>query len=253
MTGWSALDRELDRWQAARRRASFWWRDDDATDASATLARLLALAGRHGLPIGLAVVPAGATAELAAAVAGRPRVAVLQHGFAHRNHAPEDEKKCELGAHRPAAAVIAELRQGRRLLQRLFGRRLRPVLVPPWNRIDAGVVRRLPAQGFAGLSTFQPRPAPEAAAGLRQVNCHIEIMDWRARRFIGQPAALDFAVGHLAARREGRADAREPTGLMTHHLAHDEAAWRFLERFLAATARHSAARWLSPAQVFARR
>jgi len=253
MTGWSSLERELDRWQRARRRASFWWRDDDATDATPALTRLLALAGRHALPLGLAVVPADATAGLAAAVAERPRVAVLQHGFAHRNHAPADEKKCELGAHRPVAVVSGELRRGRQRLQRLFGRRLAPVLVPPWNRIDAGVVRRLPKLGFTGISTFQPRSAPEAAVGLRQVNCHIEIMDWRTRRFLGNAAALEFAVGHLAARREGRADAREPTGLMTHHLAHDAAAWRFLERFLATAARHPAVRFLSPPQVFARR
>jgi hypothetical protein len=250
MSGWQALARELDRWQAAGRRASFWWRDDDATAGSPALDRLLALADRHALPLTLAVIPAGAEAGLAARLDGQKRLSVLQHGYAHANHAPEGEKKMELGTHRPMPAVLDELRRGRRQLRRRFGRRFVPALVPPWNRIDPAVLSRLRRLGFAGLSSFGERAGIEAAPGIRQVNCHIEVMNWRTRRFIGDEPALEFARGHLARRREGATDAREPTGLMTHHLAHDAAAWRFLERFLTATARHPAARWLSARQIF---
>ncbi len=250
MTSWQALAGELDRWQRAGRRADFWWRDDDAVAPGSALERLLGLARRHELPLALAVIPAGAGPALAAALDRIPRLYVLQHGFAHANHAPEGEKTVELGAHRPMPEILGELRRGRRQLRRLFDRRLVPALVPPWNRIDPSVVRRLPGLGFTGLSTFRARPRPAPAPGLRQVNCHIEIMDWQTRGFIGREQALAFAVDHLAGRREGRADAGEPTGLMTHHLAHDEAAWRFLERFFVATTRHPAARWRTARALF---
>jgi hypothetical protein len=67
-------------------------------------------------------------------------------------------------------------------------------------------------------------------------------MNWATRAFGGESAALARAVKHLRARRTGGADADEPTGLLTHHLTHDEAAWAFMDRFLTAITGHPAAR-----------
>jgi hypothetical protein len=57
-------------------------------------------------------------------------------------------------------------------------------------------------------------------------------------------------VEHLEQRRSGEADPEEPTGILSHHLAMDDDAWRFLAEFLAATARHPAAAWCDPAALF---
>ena len=81
--------------------------------------------------------------------------------------------------------------------------------------------------------------------------------DWEARRggtpppFVGTATALDAVIHHLAARRLGRADAEEPTGLLTHHLVMDQAAWDFIAALLRGIAGNPAARWLDPRQVFA--
>jgi hypothetical protein len=176
---------------------------------------------------------------------------VLQHGYAHANHAPAGAKKIELGPHRPLETVLAELETGRRRLADLFGTRALPALVPPWNRIDTALVRQLPEIGIAGLSTFGPRPAPNAATGVGQVNTHIDILDWRGTRgFIGEAAALDLVVRHLAQRRQRQVDPSEPTGLLTHHLVHDDATWRFFATLLPRTARHPRVRWLAGGDVF---
>ena len=60
MTSWAAFRAELDHWQEAGRNASFWWRDDDAETPSPALDQLLALRASRGLPLALAVIPAGA-------------------------------------------------------------------------------------------------------------------------------------------------------------------------------------------------
>src|SRR6185503_10324812 len=91
---------------------SFWWRDDDAETVTPALDRLLLLAGRHGLPLALAVVPKRATEDLANRLASEPNVGVLQHGWGHHNHAPAGERKMELGDHRPLGEVVWELRTG---------------------------------------------------------------------------------------------------------------------------------------------
>jgi len=226
---WDRFDAEMERWREADREAELWWRDDDAADAGPGLDRLLALRRKTGVPLALAVVPANATRQLADRLAGEAFVDVLQHGYAHVNHAGPSEKKVELGAHRPAMLVLGELGTGWLALERLFGRLALSVLVPPWNRIAPALIPALPEIGFVGLSTFGLRTRPEPVRGLRQVNTHVDLIDWRERRFVGEQIAVDALVNALGVSRNGNA---EPIGILSHHLAMDEAAWDFLNLLL---------------------
>jgi len=135
-------------------------------------------------------------------------------------------------------------------MREIFGEHALPVLVPPWNRIDPALVARLGELGLHGLSTYGPR-APKADDDPVVVNTHIDIINWRdGRRFLGVQECLQLALGHLSARREERVDPDEATGVLTHHLAHDEEAWSFLAAFLRITRRHAAARWMDARQLF---
>jgi len=255
MTGadaWQALDHELAAWAAAGRTAEIWWRDDDAAAPSPALDRLLALAARTGAPLCLAVIPAEAPAALAAAVERHgAETAVLQHGASHRNNAGPDAKKCELVDPAARPDLPQALAQGRESLAALFGARFRAVMVPPWNRIAERLAAALPALGFTGLSTYKARNTAHPAAGLYQANCHVDILQWRPQRqFLGTQEAVGLLAGHLAAKRLGSADPGEPTGILSHHQVHDEAAWDFLAALLQHLARHPAARLLPADRVF---
>ncbi len=230
MSSWAALDAELSRWRDAGRTPVVWWRDDDAAEAGPALDRLLEVRRRAGLPLALAVVPAAATAALAARLADEPHVDLLQHGYAHVNHAPAGEKKSELSVHRPAMMVLGELGTGWMAMERLFGDRPLKVLVPPWNRIAPGLVPALPEIGFTGLSTFGPRQRAQPVKGLAQINAHLDLIDWRGTRgFVGIEAALRQLVAALeAARSVPESHIAEPVGILSHHLAMDEGAWDFL-------------------------
>jgi len=245
LTAWLRLDQELDAWRASGRRATLWCRDDDACRDSPALQRLLGIAGPLGVPIALAAIPAALEASLVDAVGASAVASVVQHGYAHRNHAPPGARNWELGADRPVGAVLAELEEGRTRLEQNFGGRFAPVLVPPWNRIDPDVVAHLPAAGFRGLSTFGPRAAASPVPGLTVCNAHVDLVAWRRdRAFIGPDAAVDRLVEHLRARREGNADPSEPSGILTHHLDLSEAAWEFLAEIMTRTHAHDAAEWL---------
>lgn len=243
---WRNLSRELDRWLESGRTATLWWRDDDATRPSGALDRLLELSHRRRVPTALAVVPGRVDVALASVVSGTP-TRVLQHGCRHLNRASPDAKKCELIAD---SAIEGELMTGRARLDGLFHSALLPVLVPPWNRIDPALIARLTALGYRGLSRFKPRDG-STVMGLHQVNTHIDIMDWvTGRGFRGELEVLAAAVEHLRARRLSLVDPDEPTGLLTHHLEHDEPCWIFIDRLLAETRDHPAARWLSAGEIF---
>lgn len=251
---WQVLDDELARWRDAGRSVDFWWRDDDATQWTPALERLVDLAGEMDVPIALAVVPATADPALFDRLGERHADAcVLQHGVDHQNRGGDGGKRTEFAATEADADALARIAAGRARLAALAGARALGVFAPPWNRLPATLAARLPETGLHGMSSFGPRAAARPAPGLRQVNTHVDLIDWRgARGFVGVAAALDQAVRHLAARREGGADAGEPTGWLTHHLQHDAAAWRFLEALLERTRSNPQLRWIDAQALFGR-
>jgi len=250
---WRRLAAELDRVAASGRQVDFWLRDDDAAEPTPALDHLLSLVDRHALPVVLAVPPAQAGDALARRLDGLEGVSIAVHGWAHRNHAPPEEKKQELGAHRPRATVLHELERGHSRLQTLFPGSFVAMLVPPWNRIDPALLDGLPDIGFNALSVFGPeKPSP-----FKLVNTHVDVMDWRGTRGCRDHALIVADI--LARLRQVSGDVEERTdqkgrtiGVLTHHLVHDEGVWAFLEKLFAATGRHPACRWLAGADVIGR-
>lgn len=221
------VDTELDLWRALGLRPRFWLRDDDATDTSERLDRLIALIRRFDMPLLLAVIPAEATETLAERLAGEPLVRPCVHGYTHRNHMPEGQKAMEL-AGREADEVLCELKAGRRRLLELFSGRLSGFLVPPWNRIAPEVAGRVHECGFTALSTSSWR---KTGTILPELNTQIDIMDWSRGRIGHRLEAIAAEV--LRRLRQARAHGGAPLGILTHHLVHDETAWETLESLIA--------------------
>jgi len=249
VSAWHELQRELDKWRHLDREATLWWRDDDATHPSPMLDRLAALSEGFAVPVALAVVPAEIKTILFSRLATNKNCTVVQHGFRHANNAGESKKKAEFGPHRNHDEMVGELTEGTKRMRGFHS--AFPALVPPWNRIDPDLLGRLAGIGFRAVSTFGPRQSACPAPGLRQVNTHVDPVAWHdGRGFAGEQATLAQLTGHLAARRNATVDAREPTGLLTHHLVCDDAGWAFVETLFEKTGSHPAARWLDAKEVF---
>lgn len=156
------------------------------------------------------------------------------HGLAHDNHAPPEAKPAEFGPHRPLPVLRDDASRALALArEKVPGERLLPVFVPPWNRIDPDLASELPALGYLGLSTAKGR---HGAA--------LDVIDWRGTRSLRDPAALlDSIIAHV------ETGGAEPLGLLTHHLAHDEAVWEFLADLLACLD-HPAVIWCDPRALF---
>jgi hypothetical protein len=246
---WRKLSDEIARWRDAGRIADFWWRDDDASRPDPALERLLALSASASIPLALAVVPLGADPALLAGLG--ETVSVLQHGTDHHNRAGAGEKKTEFSAAELQQAAIGRLVTAREQLRARTGNRFVPVLAPPWNRLPKVLAPHIAAAGYRGLSQYGPRPNPYPVKDLKQVNTHVDIIGWRSGRgFTGETEAIEAAVRHLSARRAGTADAAEPTGFLTHHAVHDEAAWNFLRRLFETTRAIAGVEWRSAGELF---
>ena len=242
MTSWQQLETALDDAAGRGEVVRFWWRDDDAGHPSPALTRLLELSESRNLPLALAVVPAWLQPEAQGQIAGNAEITVLQHGYAHTNHAEEGAKSIELGG-RATDRIVEELGDGLSILKDAFGAAFRPVLVPPWNRIDQRFYPSLHTLGFRGLSVFGRRDDSEIVPGVSLINTHIDPIDWRgSRAFLGE----DIVLGRLL----DQLDLDEPIGILSHHLVTDEPCWRFLERLLTLLHRHPAAHLSSASDLF---
>lgn len=229
---WQPLRAELKLWRRSRQSLPIWWRDDDAVAATPALERLADLSDGLGLPVHIAVIPDLVQPSLSGAVAARASLIPLVHGWRHENHAPAGAKKAEFGHPRPEAD--AELKAGIAQLGQVFGTRLLPMFVPPWNRLDPAFLPALVKARFRAVSTFQPRETAHPLPGLTRVNTHVDPIFWRGNRDLADPEALIHStVALLRDRRLGVTDASEPLGLLTHHLVHTEEIWRFSGAFLA--------------------
>ncbi|TXI07550.1 MAG: polysaccharide deacetylase [Rhizobium sp.] len=234
---WQPLRDELRRWNDAGRTAKLWFRDDDAIEPTPALDRLLSLANRFDVPIALAIIPGPTGEALAERLAHETGVTATVHGWTHRNYAPDDTKKQELGLHRPQDVVLDELHRGFDKLKTLYPRQFVPLLVPPWNRIDDALLPHLASFGYRAVSVFGL--AKEAPIEL--VNTHVDIMRWHGVRG-GLPHGE--IIEHLVEEFRNRFDGNdEPIGLMTHHLVHDDLAWNFIETLFEETAGHAAIEW----------
>ncbi len=233
---------ELRRWRRAGRTARLWWRDDDAAGPSAALDRLLEACRVSAAPLALAVIPAGDKVALAAQLAPEHGVTVIQHGVDHQNRRsgpaagefPHDWSQAE---------VEASLLDGWRLLQVLP--RARAVFAPPWNDIHPQLEAALAARGYAGWSAN----GTLTSDGLPRIDAHLDLLRWRGgARFRGRGRFLKGLTAELARRRRAGAWTT-PIGLLTHHLAHDEAAWRFLEDFLSWSKTEAQLSWAALADL----
>ena len=243
MSDWDSLKRELDLWQAEGRVATFWWRDDDAARLTPALDRLLHLKEHFDLPLSLAVIPADVDAELVNIL---EHCTILQHGFAHENFSATGEKKSEFPESRSAEEGKTALTQGKDTLARIFTDQFVPIMVPPWNRIADNHLGVLTNLGFVGISRYKPRKRELVRPMLAEINTHIDPINWQGDRSILPEAdVLEMVTGHLASRRQGTVDPMEPTGLLTHHLVHDEEIWAALYKLLSALTEHPAVRFVT--------
>lgn len=243
---WNNLHQEIAAWMTAGRTPVVWWRDDDAVADTADLRRLIDVAGK--IPLGLAVIPKSLTPSL------KPALPtgwwVLQHGFAHINHEPAPGKKCEFGPSRTLSQIREDLNAGREVLEATFKDQFLPLFVPPWNRISPDWIPHLTEAGLNGLSAYKDRRPGDAPARL---NTHVDVLDWAEKRrsgkagFIGTTKAVSDLATAFRRRRTGEdgVDPVEPVGILTHHLEHDAATWRFLAQLTQIPGLH----WVNPKEA----
>jgi len=257
---WQGVRDELTLWEATGQQARFWFRDDDAICATPALRRLEALASRHGIEIGIAIIPGTAQPELVGYM-GEHEASLhpMCHGWMHEIY--KSIEFGEFGAGRPRQALRVDAVRALKRFQSLFPGSF-PVFVPPFGRLDTDFIPELLRIGFAGVSNkpsltqsrlarvhaafgWLPPSVPRFALAPALLDVHIDPIDWMRSTAHPEPAIAAQVLGELRLRRKGYVRQDAPIGILTHHLVHDEAIWTAVETLVGVLAE-------CPASTFAR-
>jgi hypothetical protein len=162
------------------------------------------------------------------------------------------QRQSEYPDDRAFEEVVYEIATGQALLRDTFAQQALPVFVPPCHLYSDRFLPILAAHGVKWISRVGPRRLWGCKLGVQDVNVHADLMDWRTRGVDYPPPSrsIENMLNHLRARRLGRIDIREPTGIYTHHLYHDAKSWAFIAEFLAVTGEHKSVKWLSAYDIF---
>jgi len=216
---------------------TIFFRADDVGVPGYQFARLVDLFRRHRVPLTLALVPAWLTARrwrrLREISRRDPALwGWVQHGWRHRNHAPQG-KKDEFGPARSYGEKRRDLLRGFERLSSLVGAELLPVFVPPWNRCDEETLTALGDLGFKALSrNLGARPA--APQGVPDYPVTVDLHTRKEE---------DSEKGRLALLKELSEGLSRPLcGFMIHHQRMNEAAFAFLDLLLRGLSRRRGVR-----------
>lgn len=237
------LERELGLWSDSGLTPTFWWRDDDAISDTPALRKLIETAQLAGLTVAIGVVAERAEDSVLplTASAGCP---LWQHGWGHHFH---DDG--EFGDSRPLDAMIEDALRGQETLDSRFGPdRWQRVFVPPNHRLSMSFKALIPTLGYVGVSAGDPlTPGLE---GVREVNAEVDVMNWPARKVLPSETIQRMITAVLEQRRSGLIPSDRPTGILTHHLAFDDDAWRGVFAIVKALRTHPVVRFVPAAEVF---
>jgi hypothetical protein len=254
-TDFNDLRQELRSWEAEGLRASLWLRDDDLVRSSERMDAMSRVLERFRLRALVSIIPALMEKDLPSALQDYPYYVPCQHGFAHKNHEPDNAPKAEFGPARPLADAEADILAGRQLLTEAFGDRLTAIFVPPWNRITPSLAAKLPQLGINGLSGYTRQLDGAAVPGLAIRDADIDVLNWEMPEDGGvavmPPAAIsERLVMILKNRREHDRWNKIPIGILTHHRAMNSLAWDVVAAVVQETCESGIADWRDPATLF---
>lgn len=133
----------------------FFVRGDDVTGPGRLFLAVFNFLAAEKVPAVYAVIPAAVKPGLRRLLAAHPQAGelfeVVQHGLSHKDRSGNRFLRQEFGPVRPFARQLADIRAGRDLMKKNFGRLFVPAFVPPFHMYNSATVE---AAGKAGLKAF---------------------------------------------------------------------------------------------------
>lgn len=132
-------------------------RNDDVRDKlDESLVRLTGICLKHGVPISHAVEPGNVTVEVANWLILQKKqnpalIEIIQHGYNHNLDNPG--LKMEFGGSRTYEDQLTDIREGKRIMNELFGSYWTPVFTFPYGTYNQATLRAVDDAGYPAISS----------------------------------------------------------------------------------------------------
>jgi predicted deacetylase len=234
VSGW--LDPARVALDAAAAPVEFFCRDDDAGWDDDGLGRLLDRCQVNAVHIDVAVIPVELDAPLVKLLrdsAASGLVHLHQHGFRHVDH-EHNGRKYEFGPSRSHDQQLADIAEGRALIDDQLQPYVDPIFTPPWNRCTEDTAAALVNLGFRVLSCDKT-----AESFNRDELVEVPVtVDWFATKK-GVALTRDQIGGQIA---QQITEASRPVGVMLHHAVTDLDNLALIDELLSLVAAHPMAK-----------
>lgn len=219
---WSGLEDAL----RNNSQAKFWWRDDDVglTNSSCLIGlkrtwrlnKILALLSKYSIPGVYAVIPKKfiSKGKVSIRILKRYGAYVAVHGITHTNYSEGNGSEfpdgCDIEAN--AKTIIDYYNE----FSKIFGNRLLPVFVPPWNNICKELEDRLLDYEF---STSKLNKAESHNA----LNVDIDFINWTTHKLREEKEILKEIISLLGRRAKS-------IGFNNHFRYNDKETFKFFDK-----------------------
>ena len=237
-SAFDALRSVLDQLQGEKP-VDLFLRDDDVEEDEETQRHLIDISLSRGVPLNLEVIPGRLTKATIRLLKEHkrsyaPLLELHQHGWMHVNH-EANGRKCEFGPSRTREQQLADIAQGKTLLEEAFQSYFFPAFTPPWNRCTEATFAALDELGFAVLSRDRDPENPDSedvtTHHFREIPITLDLFRWRDGARLKSPDDIIRAIISQIGRNDR-------IGIMLHHKVMDADAFGFLDRLLAELRRY---------------
>lgn len=238
---WNEFDRVL----SEAGQISFWWRDDDVRASKpkfcksnfkfdSRLKNTLSLLQEYHISGVFAIIPDKFPENGAkqADMLKRFEMPVTLHGLKHENN-NSDGHKCEFPDSCDNEKALADILAYQAEFEKIFGRLLLPVFVPPYNSINAVLEQKLLDNGFRLVSKRN------ADGNTNPYDVDIDFMNWQTYKMRSARDILTDIIGLI---KQGQ----KVIGFNNHHRCISRFDRRFFRKLFKVLASHDNVKWIMP-------
>lgn len=135
----------------------FFRNDDVRHSLDQSLIDLTMLCMERKIPVSHAVEPANVTHEVSEWLLGMKKqypdlIEIVQHGYNHNHSNPE--QKMEFGGDRDYQGQYEDIKKGREIMDRIFGKLWEPIFTFPYGTFNEQTLKAIDQLGYIAISSY---------------------------------------------------------------------------------------------------
>jgi anaerobic magnesium-protoporphyrin IX monomethyl ester cyclase len=206
-----------------------FFRDDDVSELTSKLKRLIGIFIEEKVPVSLEVIPKKLTNETVDYLLNLKKkypylIDINQHGYSHKNNNDQtNEELYEFGKNRSYEEQFNDIKEGKKIMEKKFGKNFSLIFTPPFNEYDENTVTALQELKFKAISADN---SGFITKGIKTANSSIDLIESYS------PKIMFHTKDNIKLQLEIAINKLDYTGILLHHEFFGEEQFEFLHSLI---------------------